>query len=318
MFSTLTKRDQLLEEELEKFLVEEGYRLEEGQKREVLKTLKGWLKPSVEGKGWVKTKDCSFTFVDQNYGEPYHSITAGAITECIEKFIEPSDLLQKAESAKLIAVVDVGFGLGYNTAVLIKKLRDINKKVNIQILSFEKTLLEEVLPPPEEYRPYWRMLWNNLPEFEKEGIGFKLLLGDAREKVQEVKDFQADAIFHDAFSPYKNPELWSLDFLKRVTSFLKPEGVWVSYTSSLAVRKALKILGFNLQNTKAVGRKLGGTKAGKKIEQNLSDADLRKLNTSPYAVPFLDPNLNRKPIRILIDYALKVVYNRKKQKEVVP
>ena len=39
------------------------------------------------------------------------------------------------------------------------------------------------------------------------------------------------------------------------------DGVWVSYTSSLPVRKALKELGFSLSTTKSVGRKRGGTKA---------------------------------------------------------
>ncbi len=311
MFFILTKKDQLLEEELEEFLAKEGFCVEEEEKREVLKTIKCWLKPSVVGKGWIKTKDGSFTLISKSYGEPYHSVTAGAITECIEKFIEPSGILQKAEREKLITVLDVGFGLGYNTTVLIKRLKDINKKIEIQILSFEKELPEEIPPPPEEYIPYWRMLWNNLPQFEKEGIHFTLLLGDARKKVQEVNGFQAHAVFHDAFSPYKNPELWSLEFLREVTKLLRPDGVWVSYTSSLAVRKALKILGFNLQNTKAVGRKTGGTKAGINIEEILSETDIRRLDTSPYAIPFLDPNLDRKPIHILIDYSLRVVYNKK-------
>jgi tRNA U34 5-methylaminomethyl-2-thiouridine-forming methyltransferase MnmC len=40
-----------------------------------------------------------------------------------------------------------------------------------------------------------------------------------------------------------------LDFLALLTKLLKRDGVWVSYTSSLAVRKALKLLGFNLQST---------------------------------------------------------------------
>ncbi|WP_333785219.1 MnmC family methyltransferase [Thermocrinis sp.] len=312
----MTKRGQLLEEELERFLAEKGYCLEEEQKREVLKILRVFLKPSVEGGGWVSTKDGSFTLIDKNYGEPYHSLTAGAITECIKKFVEPSEVLYRAEKEKLITVVDVGFGLGYNAAVLLKKLRDINKKVEVHILSFEKRLLDEVLPPPEEYKPYWLMLWENLPEFQKDGIHFKLLLGDARKKIKEVVNFGADAILHDAFSPYKNPELWSLEFLKEITKLLKPDGVWVSYTSSLAVRKALKTLGFNLQNTKAVGRKTGGTKAGISIEERLTETDLRKLSTSPYAIPFLDPSLDRKPIHILIDYSIRVVYNRRQTKEV--
>jgi predicted methyltransferase len=160
--------------------------------------------------------------------------------------------------------------------------------------------------------PYWKLLWDNLPSFEKDGISFRLLLGDARERVREVEGFDADAIFHDGFSPYKNPELWTLDFLALLTKLLKRDGVWVSYTSSLAVRKALKLLGFNLQSTSPVGRKMGGTKAGFEIEESLTEEEARKLKNSPFAVPFRDPTLNREPLHILIDYGLRVLYNKSK------
>jgi len=315
MSSTLTKKD--LQLELEEFLASAGYTLDEEGHREVIKLLKECLRPSVEGDGIAPTKDGSFTLIHQGYGEPYHSLSAGAITECLEKFVQPSELLTKAQKAKVLRVIDLGFGLGYNMAVLIKKLRDINKRVQIEILSFEKELPKEVPPPPEEYMPYWRLLWENLPQFEKEGINFQMLLGDARGEVQRVKDFQADAIFHDAFSPYKNPELWSLDFLRELIRLLKPDGVWISYTSSLAVRKALKLLGLNLQSTKSVGRKRGGTRAGFLMEENLSEEEIQKLKTSPYAIPFLDKNLSRKPLHILLDYLVRVYNSRKIPKEVV-
>ncbi|WP_448588112.1 tRNA (5-methylaminomethyl-2-thiouridine)(34)-methyltransferase MnmD [Thermocrinis sp.] len=307
----MTKRDQPLEKELEEAL--QGI----DEREQVLKVLERWSKPSVKGKGLVRTKDGSFTLISERYGEPYHSLTAGAITECLEKFIEPSELLKKAQGAKVISVVDVGFGLGYNLTVLLKKLRDLSKGVYVRIISFEKELPEEPPAPPEEYRAFWSLLWENLPKFEKEGIHFELLLGDARREVQKSKDFQADAILHDAFSPYKNPELWSLEFLKELVKLLKPDGVWVSYTSSLAVRKALRILGLRLQSTVAVGRRSSGTRAGFLMEENLPEKELSRLENSPYAIPFLDPNLERKPLHILVDYALRVVYNMKKEEVVL-
>jgi Uncharacterized conserved protein len=260
MSSILTRKAPPLEERLREILEKEYGISDEGTYQALLKLMKGWLKPSVPGEGISLTKDGSYTLIAKEYGEPYHSLTAGAISECIEKFLKPSGLLERAEGSKIIRVVDVGFGLGYNVAVMLKHLRDAKRDIAIEVISFEKELPKEVPPPPEEYLPYWKLLWENLPSFEKDGISFRLLLGDARERVREIKSFNADAVFHDGFSPYKNPELWTLDFLALLTKLLKRDGVWVSYTSSLAVRKALKLLGFNLQSTSPVGRKMGGHK----------------------------------------------------------
>jgi tRNA U34 5-methylaminomethyl-2-thiouridine-forming methyltransferase MnmC len=306
----LTRKAPPLEERLRGILEKEYGISDEGTYQTLLKLLKGWLTPSVQGEGISPTKDGSYTLIAKEYGEPYHSLTAGALSECIEKFLKPSGLLERAEGSKIIKAVDVGFGLGYNVAVALKHLRDVKEDIAIEVISFEKELPKEVPPPPEEYLPYWKLLWENLPSFEKDGISFRLLLGDARERVSEVENLDADAIFHDGFSPYKNPELWTLDFLALLTKLLKRDGVWVSYTSSLAVKKALKLLGFNLQSTSPVGRKMGGTKAGFEIEGSLPEEEARKLENSPFAVPFRDPTLNREPLHILTDYGLRVVYNK--------
>lgn len=306
----LTRKAPPLEERLREILEKEYGIFDEGTYQALFKLMKGWLKPSVQGEGISLTKDGSYTLIAKEYGEPYHSLTAGALSECLQKFLKPSGLLEKVEGSKIIRVVDVGFGLGYNVAVMLKHLRDVKKDIAIEVISFEKELPKEVPPPPEEYLPYWKLLWENLPSFEKDGISFRLLLGDARERVREVEGFDADAIFHDGFSPYKNPELWTLDFLALLTKLLKRDGVWVSYTSSLAVRRALKLLGFNLQSTSPVGRKMGGTKAGFEIEESLTEEEAQKLKNSPFAVPFRDPTLNGEPLHILTDYGLRVVYNR--------
>lgn len=274
--------------------------------RHIVLELKAWLQPSVEEKGVVQTSSGDYTLVHPLYGEPYHSISAGAVRECLEKFLEPSGLLQRAENLKKVRILDIGFGLGYNVAVAIKRLKDINPSVEIKVLSFERELPQSLPPLPEEFTKYHRLLWDSLPEFERDGIRFRLYLGDARQSILEISEFSAHAVFHDGFSPYRNPELWTFDFLSQIKRLISPEGVWVSYTSSLPVRKALKELGFRIRTTKSVGRKRGGTKACLLCEESLSEEEKRKLSTSPYAIPFLDPTLKSKPLDILIDYRIRV------------
>ncbi len=280
--------------------------LSEESIRSILNEINAWLKPSVSGGGVVQTQAGDYTLIHLFYREPYHSISAGAVRECLEKFLEPSGLLEKAEKFKKVRILDIGFGLGYNIAVAIKKLRDINPFLEIEILSFEKELPQSVPPLPEEFAKFHKLLWDNLPEFERDGIRFRLYLGDARQSILEISEFSADAVFHDGFSPYRNPELWTFDFLSQIKRLISQEGTWVSYTSSLPVRKALKELGFGICTTKGVGRKRGGTKACLLCEDSLSEEERIKLSTSPYALPFLDPTLRGEPLDILIDYRIRV------------
>ncbi len=296
----------MLEEIFDKCISKMSISLSQKSKESVLKEISAWLKPSIKGEGPVITKDGSITLVNPQYGEAYHSLTAGAISECLMKFVEPSRIVQKAQSKKKIRILDIGFGLGYNLAVAIERIRSVNSRTEIEILSFEKLLSENIPLLPEPYKRYHKLLLDGFPEFCKDGISFKLLLGDARQKVGECRGFDADAVFHDAFSPYRNPELWTYEFLKEIKEAIATDGFWVSYTSSLPVRKALKLLGFGLNDSPNVGRKRGGTLASLTIKDDLNFEDIRKINSSPYAIPFRDETLNTEPLEILVNYRLWV------------
>jgi len=280
--------------------------LSEEEEERVLRDLRRWLGSKLEA-GLVRTEDGSPTLVHP-CGEPYHSITAGAITECREKFLKPSGLLDLAREKNYIRILDVGFGLGYNVAVAVYELRRINPKVGIEIISLEREIPEKLPILPEPYREIHEGILSMIPEGDREGVRLRILLGDARERIRETGDFFADAVFHDPFSPYKNPELWSLEFLREVKWRMDDRGRWVSYSSALPVRKALLDLGFKVGITKPVGRRRGGTVAsiGASV-RSLPEKERVKLESSPFSVPFRDPDLRNDPLDILIDYRLSVL-----------
>ncbi|MCX8075981.1 MAG: MnmC family methyltransferase [Aquificaceae bacterium] len=298
--------EEKIEKSVEDYLKRENIKIPEKNLNSILLELKAWLKPSVKDSGVVKTERGDYTLIHPDYGEPYHSLTAGAIGECMEKFLLPSGLLEMAKTYRKIRILDIGFGLGYNTAIAIKKLKDVNPALEIEILSFEKRLPDEAPPLPDEYEGLRKRIWDKLPYFKEEGVCFKLHLGDARDTIRKVPSFSAHAVFHDAFSPYRNPELWSFHFLSQVKRLMDEEGVWVSYSSALPVRKALSELGFKLFSTSGVGRKRGGTVACLKVKNELEEVDKLKLEASPYAIPFLDPSVDREPIEIIVDYRIRV------------
>ena len=290
---------------IERCLSERELTLDERSIDSIIKDIKAWLRPSVEAKGVVATQDGSLTLISDKYGEPYHSLTAGAIKECLVKFIEPSEIIKKAQKGK-VRILDVGFGLGYNLAVALERIKAVNPYAQVEIISLERELPEVIPFLPEPYKSYQKLLLDGLPEFCKDGISFRLLLGDARESIKNIGSFFADGVFHDGFSPYRNPELWTYEFLREIKLRMSWEGIWVSYTSSLPVRKALKMLGFGIGTSQSIGRKRGGTVASLSLKDLLSAEELRKLNTSPYAIPFRDETLKAEPLEILINYRIDV------------
>ncbi|AAC07760.1 tRNA (5-methylaminomethyl-2-thiouridine)(34)-methyltransferase MnmD [Aquifex aeolicus] len=302
------KREEYLKNYLESYLRKKEVSLTEEEFNVILREfLRFAYNPEESGQEIADTADGSKTLIHKTYGEPYHSQTAGAIRESLYKFVRPSRILEKAKERKVIRILDVGFGLGYNLAVALKHLWEVNPKLRVEIISFEKELLKEFPILPEPYREIHEFLLERVPEYEGERLSLKVLLGDARKRIKEVENFKADAVFHDAFSPYKNPELWTLDFLSLIKERIDEKGYWVSYSSSLSVRKSLLTLGFKVGSSREIGRKRKGTVASLKAPvPPMEENEVRKLVLSPFAVPMRDEKLDKEPLEILIDYLLKV------------
>ncbi len=249
-----------------------------------------------------KTADGSYTLWSETFKEPYHSVSAGAVRECRLKFLYPSGLLTKAVRSDSLSILDVGFGLGYNVAVAITLLKAVNSSLRLKIVSCElrKPTNVPILKGP--YGVWHRWLMEVFPEGEKEGVSFLCLEGDARKNLKSLS-FKADAVFLDPFSPYVNPELWTLEFLSILKNLIKEEGYLTTYSKALPFRKALLDLGFKIGETSPVGRRGGGTVASLKGPViPLSQKERRRLSSSPYAVPMRDPSLRGTSLEILIRY----------------
>lgn len=77
----------------------------------------------------------------------------------------------------------------------------------------------------------------------------RMLWGDARGTLRQLLvegGGRFDLIWHDAFSPQRCPQLWTVEFLKELCSLLGPEGRWLSYCSAAAVRETLQLDGLQL------------------------------------------------------------------------
>ena len=250
----------------------------------------------------VITQDGSITFRSKKFNENFHC-SAGAYYETKNKFINPSRLTRFQN--KSINVLDVCFGIGYNSSLLFENLIIGLSNLNWYGIDLDKRPLNYALNDKK-----FNNLWspevieilnslNNSGVYKNKNFDCNLIIGDARKEILNLpKEENFDLIFLDGFSPQRCPEIWSYEFLSKLKNKIKQEGYFITYTSSAAVRKSLKILGFNLFNIMPTLSKQNhwsnGTLATFNNQQNnpyithLSEMEIEHLNTKA-SIPYRDP-----------------------------
>lgn len=265
----------------------------------------------------IITADGTETFFNEEYNEAYHSTKAGAYTESLQKFVLPCKIPDLAKKGQ-IDILDIGFGLGYNVAVAIKEAIKVNKNVKINIISIEKdkTVFEKIkkLNIPESLKDVYSFLLSGYFKTHKienaefpvyfaqdENITLTVILGEGRDilKTLSKSELKFDAVFYDAFSPKVNTEMWTVDIFKVVKSLMEEEAVLATYSASLAVRKGLVEARFKIGLVEPVGRKSYSTVATINGEiPPLTEKEKNRLENSPYAISYSDPELNLPPEEI--------------------
>ena len=250
----------------------------------------------------IITEDGSISFRSEKFNENFHS-KAGAYYETKNKFINPSRL--KRFQNKSINVLDICFGIGYNSALLFENLKIELSTLNWYGLEIDKRPLNNALTD-RKFNNLWSPkvieILNSLNSkglYKNKYFDCKLLIGDARKEILNLpKELNFDLIFLDGFSPQKCPEIWSFEFLSQLKNKIKYEGYLITYTSAAAVRKSLKNLGFNLFNILPTlsdkNHWSDGTLATFDNQQNnpyikqLSEMEIEHLNTKA-SIPYRDP-----------------------------
>ena len=198
----------------------------------------------------VLTKDGSYSLRSVFFQENFHSLL-GALEETKKKFTEPSDL--QRFKGKSLNVLDICFGLGYNSASLSNEVIKQKSYLNLYALEIDKKPLEYSLRN-KSFMKLWNPKVKNIFEslyrndyFEDQFFKCRILWGDAREKINIIPSaIKFDLIYLDGFSPQKCPQVWTIEFLSKVTKKLNPQGYLITYSSSAAVRNTLRNLGLEI------------------------------------------------------------------------
>ena len=262
------------------------------------------------------TEDGSYTFFSEEFQETFHS-SFGAKQEAEVRYIEPCGIKQLAQQKSTIRILDICYGLGYNSAAALEAIWSVNPQCRVELIALEITadvprqaakqqLLEQWQSPVPELLAEL----SNKPEVISELLQAKLLLGDARQTIQTLtaKNWQANAIFLDPFSPPKCPQLWTVEFINLVARCLLPNARLATYSCAAAVRTSLSSAGLNIGSITGAGRKSPGTLASFRYKslQSLSQREQEHLQTRG-AIPYRD--------RTLQDTPEKIIYNRQQEQQ---
>ena len=208
----------------------------------------------------LETADGSLSLHSDQFDEAFHS-SAGALEEAEAKFVQPSELARFSQASGL-KLLDVCFGLGYNSAALMRALPEINPP---ELLWWGLELDRRPLKWALDHQPF-RELWPSavLQRLEQlhhssswcdSGGQGRMLWGDARQNLKALPDLcQVDLILLDAFSPSRCPQLWSEEFLGALAERLAPGGRLLTYCRAAAVRGSLRRAGLTLRSLRPAAR----------------------------------------------------------------
>jgi chorismate dehydratase len=207
----------------------------------------------------IITKDGSITLRNEEYDETYHSFT-GAYDETVKKFIIPCKIKELTKN-KNIKILDIGFGLGYNSISAIDTIQEENENCEIEIMSLERDLkLDEIKKLETLYKHYdilKKLEFDPLTNsylFEQKNIRLRILIGNGPDRIKKIND-KFDAVFLDPFSPKKNPEMWTKEFFIDIKKLMKKSAILATYSCARVVRDNLRDAGFVIEDGPKVGRR---------------------------------------------------------------
>jgi len=195
----------------------------------------------------VITNDGSHSIFNPEINECYHS-KHGAIVEAEHVFIRNGFSVVNKQN---INILEIGFGTGLNA--LLTSQKAVKKKVTVNYQTME------LYPVSEDN--YSKLNFTDLIGIEQdELLKLHTTKWEKKCKINEffsltkfntdlenyTSDTKFDIIYFDAFSPEKQPELWTNTIFMKMHNYLKEGGFLVTYCAKGIVKRTMKSVGFEI------------------------------------------------------------------------
>lgn len=218
----------------------------------------------------LETEDKTKTLWSEYFDEACHNLS-GAYDETIHNYISGCKITEQLSRNKEIHVLDVGFGLGIGLKAFIDTLVMHSNQLVSKNLSYTSIELDEDLYLWSMNHTFPGIKLNKMSNVYSGIIQINsttpllvnIFIGDGRKTLPDAFSTlpKFSAIFQDAFSPKKNPALWSVEWFTFLKIASAPEVYLSTYSSSVSIRKSLIVAGWIIENGKGFGQKRTMTKA---------------------------------------------------------
>jgi chorismate dehydratase len=217
------------------------------------------------------TLDNTETYLNSEVQQTYHSQT-GAVEEALKKYSIPCKIAELARSGN-VRILDMFFGIGYNSAMAIDVALAENPDCKIEIVAVEndpeiiKKILE-VRPPIKAYTLYKELVRGyDIKEgkfvYEDNNIKITLYVEDAKKASQKLPEKYFDAVFYDPFSPKAQPEMWEIELFQEMYRVMKDSAILATYSCARIIRDNMAAADLVYDDGPIVGRRGPGTVATK-------------------------------------------------------
>jgi tRNA U34 5-methylaminomethyl-2-thiouridine-forming methyltransferase MnmC len=210
----------------------------------------------------VNTDDGSYTFFSEEFQEACHSIS-GAKSETVLHYIEGCQVLIKSQLYSPLIILEVGFGLGVGFLTTLEKLQP-EAKLHFISLELDRNLLEWFVETHPEFKFSWK---ENILEAKSDFFEITIIQGDARIELPTFlskNPIKWHAIYQDAFSPKKNPSLWTKEWFELLKQNSHEDVLLSTYSASTSIRKSMHESGWGVLKGEKFGSKRTSTRASLK------------------------------------------------------
>lgn len=195
----------------------------------------------------ISTEDGSHSLLNTALQETYHS-KHGALRESRHVFIDAGlNFFVTENPGKMVRVLEVGFGTGLNAILSLVHAKNGNYQMYYE--SWERNPLPfeivellnygKLLDVSMGFHAIHKAPWG-LEERIDSSFVLKKVPGDI---TRDALSSSFDIIFYDAFAPDKQPDIWTMGVLKRVTDTLSLGGLLVTYCAKGQLKRDLASLG---------------------------------------------------------------------------
>ncbi len=227
------------------------------------------LQPSV-----VNTKDGSTSLYSPRFNQHYHNPN-GAVSESRHVFFDLPGTARALEINDKITIFEIGFGSGLNLLLLLHYLKKTEEqtgnKPQISYISIEAFPISPNVAKDLDFgdeddldqsKPVLHHIFKNLQpglhSFDiSDRVKAHIFSGFFNDFANQKYDLQkADFIFHDAFSPTVNSELWTPEVFRFLRQVSHENSVLSTYCAASEARAAMAVSGWKVARARgALGKR---------------------------------------------------------------